>query len=84
MSNNCSSACVTKDHATFGECMRVKGVQLGDVRGTGVSSALDHRLSSYDSARRQGIQPATTRLRDVNAAVRISQATGRAFDASPA
>lgn len=79
---NCSSACVTKDHKTFGECMRAKGVQLGDVKGDGGTSSLDSRLSAYDSARRQGIQPATTRLRDVNAAVRISERAGRAFDAA--
>lgn len=80
---NCSHACISKDHATFGECLRAKGIQIGDVRGTGVSAALDLRLSSYDNARRQGIQPASTKMRDVAAAERISQASGKAFDASP-
>lgn len=79
---NCSSTCPTQDHFTFGECIRAKGIQLGDVKGIGVTPALDVRLSAYDSARRQGIQPASTRLRDVNAAVRISERAGKAFDAS--
>lgn len=82
--SNCSQACVTRDHATFGECLRAKGIQIGDVGGTGGTRALDFRLKSYDSARRQGIQPATTKVRDVQAAVRISDRRGSAFDASPA
>lgn len=81
---NCRTGCPSKDHASWGECARASGIQLGDVKGQGGTPALDRRLSAYDSARRQGIQPATTRLRDVNAAVRISERTGRAFDASPA
>lgn len=80
---NCSYACASKDHKTFGECLRAKGIQLGDVKGEGGTFRLDSRLSGYDAARRQGIQPATTRPNDVAAAVRISERTGKAFDATP-
>lgn len=80
----CASTCPTKDHDTFGACVRAKGLHLGDVKGSGQTAARDLRLNSYYDARQQGIQPETTRLRDVQKAVRVSDATGRAFDASPA
>lgn len=67
---------------SWGECARASGIQLGDVKGDGGTARLDNRFTAYDSARRQGIQPATTRVRDVNAAVRISDRIGRPFDAS--
>ena len=76
----CSSTCPTQDHTTLGECLRAKGVK---VRGASVyiQAAGDKRLSAYEKARKDGIQPQSTRSRDIERAVRISEATGTAFRA---
>ena len=42
----------------------------------------DKELDLYKSARAQGIQPASTRTRDIRKALEISDKTGKAFDAS--
>lgn len=41
----------------------------------------DRELDAYAEARKQGIQPAGTRMSQVEAAVRISDKTGSAFQA---
>jgi hypothetical protein len=46
-----------------------------------VSHANDKELNAYRSARKHGIQPKTTKLKDVNAAVRASDTLGRAVKA---
>lgn len=45
------------------------------------SHANDKELDAYRAARRQGIQPKTTKLKDINAAVRVSDKLGRAVKA---
>jgi hypothetical protein len=44
-------------------------------------SKWDKELALYKSARAQGIQPATTKTKDIRKAIEISNKTGRAFDA---
>ena len=76
----CSSACLTKDHKTFGECMRSKNLQLTpNLSDTGASKAWDAELSAYRDARSQGIQPSGTTMAKVREAVEISNATGVAY-----
>lgn len=76
----CSSACPTKDHKTFGECMRSKNLQLNpNLSNTGASKAWDAELSAYRDARAQGIQPSGTTMAKVREAVEISNATGVAY-----
>lgn len=76
----CSSACPTKDHKTFGECMRAKNLQLNPhLSDTGASKAWDAELSAYRDARAQGIQPSGTTMAKVREAVEISNATGVAY-----
>ena len=41
----------------------------------------DKELDLYKSARAQGVQPATTRTKDIQIALDISQKTGKAYDA---
>lgn len=78
----CSSACLTKDHRTFGECMRSKNLQLNpNLSDTGASKAWDGELQAYRDARAQGIQPAGTTKQKVQEAVEISNRTGKAFNA---
>lgn len=76
----CSSGCLTKDHKTFGECMRSKNLQLNpNLSNTGASKAWDAELQAYRDARSQGIQPTGTTMAKVREAVEISDKTGVAF-----
>jgi len=54
----------------------------GDARHDGVMSAKQHdkELGSYYDALRQGIEPISTKSKDIDAAVRLSNDTGVAFD----
>lgn len=77
---HCSSGCLTKDHKTFGECMRSKNLQLNpNLSDTGASKAWDAELSAYRNARAQGIQPSGTTMKKIREAEEISQKTGVAF-----
>lgn len=86
MGENCSSSCKTKDHATFGECVRSKNLKtayMQEWKGKDATAQkrADKNLDQYEAARKHGIQPASTRPADVQAAVRISDKTGTAFKA---
>ena len=63
---------------------KVSGLSLsvGDARHDGVMSAKQHdkELGSYYDAIRQGIEPISTKQKDIDAAVRLSNDTGVAFD----
>lgn len=80
----CSAACLTKDHRTFGECMRSKSLQLSpavnDAYGTG-QRAWDKELDNYESAVRQGVEPRGTKQHQIDAAMKMSDATGVAYKA---
>lgn len=58
---SCRSGCRTQGHASWGECARDMGLQVGDL-GRGVAARTDRRLESYATARSLGLQPPTTRL----------------------
>lgn len=77
----CSSTCRTKDHPTYGACLRAKNLRTSALDGdTSVAQkAADKSLDDYAKARSYGIQPASTRPNDIKAAVRISDHTGSAF-----
>lgn len=84
----CSSGCPTPGkHASFGECMRAKNVSTAPgetTKGTyGYSreKVWDAELKEYGEARLQGIQPASTNLGDIRAAVAMSNSTDSAYDA---
>jgi len=79
---NCASACLTRDHYTFGECVRAKGLQIQpNIMGGQVNKSGESELQAYRDARAQGIKPAGTTKAKVEEAVRISQETGRAYEA---
>ncbi len=76
-----------KDHPIDVEgCFGCKVLGLtmstGAARSDGVPTAKAHdkELDSYYSAIRQGIEPRSTRQPDIDAAVRISNEAGKAFD----
>lgn len=83
----CSSSCKTQDHASWGECVRAKGLRVGweGATLTGVDGKVqreaDRNLDNYERARKYGIQPASTNKRDVDRAIRISDKTGTAYSA---
>jgi hypothetical protein len=57
-------------------------LSVGEARNDGVMTAKQHdkELGSYYSAIRQGIEPVSTKTKDINAAVRLSNDTGVAFN----
>ena len=63
---------------------KVSNLQLsvGAARNDGVMTAKAHdkELGSYYDALRQGIEPVSTRTKDIDAAVRLSNDMGVAFD----
>lgn len=63
---------------------KISGLQLsvGDARHDGVMSAKQHdkELGSYYDALRQGVEPISTKQKDIDAAVRLSNDTGVAFN----
>ena len=86
--DRCSTGCRTRDHASFAACMRDKGVRpvaLESVSGPGFAlerqKAWDRELNEYAAARRQGIQPATTNLKDIRKALDASDAMGKPYRA---
>lgn len=80
--NNCSSGCITKDHATWGECVRAKRLNLDpELSETQARKAWDRELTDYKAAYDQGIRPHGTTRAKIDEAVRISEATGVAFGA---
>jgi len=86
MGENCSASCRTKDHATWGECVRSKNLKtayMQDWKGKDatVQKRADKNLDQYEKARSYGIQPKSTRPADVQAAIRRSEQTGTAFQA---
>ena len=57
-------------------------LSVGEARHAGVPTAKQHarELGSYYSAVRQGIEPVSTKQKDIDAAVRLSNDTGVAFN----
>lgn len=57
-------------------------LSVGAARNDGVMTAKAHdkELGSYYDALRQGIEPVSTRSKDIDAAVRLSNDTGSAFN----
>lgn len=74
----CSSACLTRDHRSWGECVRSKGLQVSpavnDAYGTR-QRAWDKELDSYESATRQGLNPAGTKQHHVDAAMKAAESS---------
>lgn len=82
----CSSSCRTKDHESYGACLRAKNLKTSElVEAKGVSRddqrRVDKALDLYQQARKEGIQPKSTRLADTRMAMEISDKTGTAFQA---
>lgn len=68
----CRSGCDTQDHASWGDCARAANMQIDRhalrVGGRQIEGRKDARLDRYASARRNGLQPRSTNIRDIRAA----------------
>ena len=77
--NPCNSDC-----DCFG--CKAKGLQLstGDANGRRIMSAkaYDGELKAYSDAVRQGVEPATTNMKDIKSAMKLSELAGKAFDST--
>ncbi len=75
-SKACTSGCRTKDHKTWGECMRSKNLRVApNLSETNVQRAWDKELNSYESAVRQGVQPSGTKQHQIDAAMKEAEAS---------
>ena len=82
----CSSSCYTKDHQSYGECLRAKNLKTavsipGKDYDRSHQPAWDKRIDAYKQARSEGIQPRSTKASDIRAAISHSDKTGTAFQA---
>lgn len=74
---SCTTACPTQDHRTWGECVRSKGLQISPHINDGYGTrqkAWDRELDNYESAVRQGLNPAGTKQHHVDAAIKEADA----------
>lgn len=83
----CRTGCITKDHATYGQCLRAASLRVGWSRShLGIDRTREknknQELDLYVEARRAGIQPATTKTPDIRKAFELSEKAGAAFDAT--
>lgn len=82
----CSTGCPTQDCPSYAACMRNKGARVAYCNSAGgqdytAQKKWDKELDSYSEARKQGIQPASTRADAIERAVAISDKTGQAYQA---
>lgn len=78
----CRSGCLTQDHSTWGECLRASNLRIAycGINGGDATKQKkwDAELQEYRDARAQGIEPATTRTKDIREAVKQSDKHGEA------
>lgn len=72
----CSASCLTKDHRTWGECIRAKSLQVSPAISDGYATrqrGWDRELDNYESATRQGLSPAGTKQHHIDAAMKEAE-----------
>lgn len=84
MTHECK--CPGESHPTFGACMRAKNFRVGFCKShLGLDRTADKNwdkeLTLYRDARRQGIQPDSTKTFDIRGAIEHSDKTGVAYGA---
>jgi hypothetical protein len=74
----CRLGCPTGDHNSYAECC--KGLQINTgVLLTSGQQEWNRELNAYEKARSEGIQPDGTKMHKIEAAKKISDATGVAY-----
>lgn len=89
LGDNCRTGCHTRDHQTWGECARGARLRVGwaaSASGLDKSAdrAFDRELATYKAAVDEGLQPASTKPESVYEARRISDETGKVYNAEKA
>ena len=79
--SKCRSGCPTQDHESWGDCARASNIGISSEPTANYIKNTDKELSAYRDARKQGIQPASTKMKDIQKAVRASDLIGRAAKA---
>ena len=79
--SNCRSGCKTQDHASYGDCLQDSNISFGNEKTISVLKHNEKELNAYRDARKLGIQPASTKMKDINKAVRMSDKAGKALQA---
>lgn len=82
----CRTGCVTRDHESYAACLRAGMPRISYANSAGgldrsAQQRWDRELDNYRAARADGLQPASTKQKDIDTARRISDATGTAFRA---
>lgn len=78
----CSSGCPTPGaHASWGECVRSKALQVADVEAHKHNTGIYRAQDEYRRARNAGLQPESPFKKDVDAAWAITEATGKPYRA---
>lgn len=78
----CTAGCPVGGHQSWGECLRAKGVSINpNLMDTSKQKSWDRELDNYESARKQGIEPAGTSQKKIDEAMKLSDASGVAYKA---
>ena len=83
---NCRSGCKTQDHESYSDCLQAANFGFAGCFPTRQGWDKDKEekdekeLAAYRSAIKQGIEPRSTRMPDIQKAVEISNEAGKAFD----
>ena len=78
----CRTGCLTQDHANWGECARGANLSISNEGAAMSIKTTDKELTAYRDARKNGVQPRSTKMKDIQTANKISQTIGRAYKAS--
>lgn len=77
----CRTGCPTKDHLNWGECLKASNIQMnaGDARHNRPMSnrAFNAEMAAYESAVKEGLDPKTTNMIDINAARHAADKAGK-------
>lgn len=84
--SNCTSGCRTRDHDSYSECLRSKGTKVAYANSANNwdytrQKKWDSELAYYRDTVAQGIQPSGTTRDKIDAAVAISDRTGKPYRA---
>lgn len=79
--SNCRTGCPTQDHGSWGECARDANLNVSSPVAASAWKKDNAELGAYRDARKLGIQPASTKMKDIQKAVRMSDKAGKALQA---
>ena len=83
---NCRTGCKTQDHDNYGDCLLDANASFAGCFPTrqgwdkDKEKNWDKELDSYYSAVKQGVEPISTKKKDIDAAMMLSNEAGKACD----